>query len=131
MKVLVDMNLSPSWVGFLSANGFDAVHWSTVGNPGAEDSVLLAAAQKEGRLLFTHDMDFSALIAVAGMDGPSVLQVRTQDVLPEDIGKTVVAVLRQHAAAVEQGAIITVVESGARVRVLPILRRSKPGEPPG
>jgi predicted nuclease of predicted toxin-antitoxin system len=31
MKLLLDMNLSPTWVGFLEENGFEAVHWSTVG----------------------------------------------------------------------------------------------------
>ncbi|MGD0872249.1 MAG: DUF5615 family PIN-like protein [Bryobacteraceae bacterium] len=32
MKFLVDMNLSPLWVPFLSNQGFEAVHWSTVGH---------------------------------------------------------------------------------------------------
>ena len=31
--------------------------------------------------MFTHDMDFSALLAVTGAAGPSVLQVRVQDTL--------------------------------------------------
>ena|SRR6266850_1486153 len=125
MKILVDMNLSPSWVGFLVANGFEAVHWSNVGNPGAEDAVLLASARKDGRVVFTHDMDFSALIALAGVDGPSVIQIRTQDVLPEHVGEKIVAVLRDHADALNQGAIVTVDDRASRVRVLPIMRRSK------
>ena len=29
MKLLVDMNLSPSWVERLARHGFEAVHWST------------------------------------------------------------------------------------------------------
>jgi len=29
MKLLLDMNLSPTWVRFLEENGFEAVHWST------------------------------------------------------------------------------------------------------
>jgi len=35
MKFLIDMNLSPLWVSFLSGKGFKAVHWSTVGQPWA------------------------------------------------------------------------------------------------
>ena len=31
MKLLVDMNLSPSWVERLARHGFEAVHWSTIG----------------------------------------------------------------------------------------------------
>jgi len=30
VKLLVDMNLSPSWVDRLASHGFDAVHWSTI-----------------------------------------------------------------------------------------------------
>ena len=33
MQVLVDMNLSPGWVGFLAEAGFEAVHWSEVAQP--------------------------------------------------------------------------------------------------
>jgi len=31
MRVLIDMNLSPAWVSFLRAAGFDADQWSDVG----------------------------------------------------------------------------------------------------
>lgn len=31
MKLLVDMNLSPRWVSFLSEAGMEAVHWTAVG----------------------------------------------------------------------------------------------------
>jgi len=42
MKILVDMNLSPEWIGFFSANGVESVHGSKVGSGNAEDSILLA-----------------------------------------------------------------------------------------
>ncbi len=125
MKILVDMNLSPSWVGFFSANGVDAVHWMDLGPGNADDATVLAWARDHGHIVFTHDLDFSALIAIAGSNGPTVLQVRTQDVLPEDIGTKVLTVLREHADALDQGAIVTVVEHMSRVRVLPIYRRAK------
>jgi predicted nuclease of predicted toxin-antitoxin system len=41
MKVLLDMNISPSWVGYLAQNSFEAVHWSVVGDPTAEDEILM------------------------------------------------------------------------------------------
>ena len=28
MKILIDMNLSPKWAGFLNENGIEAVHWN-------------------------------------------------------------------------------------------------------
>ncbi|MEH2244110.1 DUF5615 family PIN-like protein [Nostoc sp.] len=32
MKILLDINLSPEWVAVLENAGFEAVHWSTIGN---------------------------------------------------------------------------------------------------
>jgi predicted nuclease of predicted toxin-antitoxin system len=126
MKLLVDMNLPPRWVGFLAANKVEAVHWSTVGDPRASDAVIMKWALDRGYSVFTHDLDFTAILALAGAAGPSVIQVRTQNVLPEAIGADVVQVLSTHADALRAGAIVTIDEVGARVRVLPI-RRSEPG----
>jgi hypothetical protein len=33
MKIIVDMNLSPEWVGFFATHGIESVHWSKIGNP--------------------------------------------------------------------------------------------------
>jgi predicted nuclease of predicted toxin-antitoxin system len=38
MKLLVDMNLSPDWVETLRHAGWEAAHWSTLGNPRSPDS---------------------------------------------------------------------------------------------
>jgi predicted nuclease of predicted toxin-antitoxin system len=43
MKLLVDTNLSPRWVGLLGAAGVDAVHWSTVGPKNAPDTEIMAS----------------------------------------------------------------------------------------
>ena len=122
MKLLLDMNLSPSWVRFLEENGFEAVHWSTIGDRTAADAVIMAWARDRGFVVITHDLDFSALLASTEGVGPSVLQVRTQDVLPDSIGSDVVRVLRDHQAALDQGAIISIDELTSRVRVLPVRR---------
>jgi predicted nuclease of predicted toxin-antitoxin system len=42
MKILVDMNLSPEWILALNQAGFEAIHWSTVGDLDASDEELLA-----------------------------------------------------------------------------------------
>jgi predicted nuclease of predicted toxin-antitoxin system len=123
MKLLLDMNLSPAWVRFLEENGFEAAHWSTTGEPTATDAIIMAWARDHGFVVITHDLDFSALLASTEAAGPSVLQVRTQDVLPDAIGSDVVRVLRDHRAALDQGAIVSIDQLTARVRVLPIQRR--------
>jgi predicted nuclease of predicted toxin-antitoxin system len=48
VKLLVDMNLSPSWVDRLARHGFEAVHWSTIGAATAPDSEILKWANEHG-----------------------------------------------------------------------------------
>ena len=124
-KILVDLNLSPVWAGFLRAQGIEATHWSEVGDLRAPDSEIMQWAREHDFLVFTHDLDYSALLAATRASGPSVVQVRTQDVLPAAIGSLLIRVLGEHAAALEKGAILTVDALGARVRILPI-ERPKP-----
>ena len=127
MKVLLDMNLSPRWVRFLEQEGFEAVHWSTVGDPRATDAAIMAWASQNGYVVFSHDLDFSALLAATQVAGPSVVQVRTQDVMPDAIGRDVVRVLRLRAADLEEGAVVSIDKVTSRVRVLPIRRGSGEG----
>ena len=127
MKLLVDMNLSPTWVPFLVQEGVEAVHWATVGRPTAPDPELMDWAREGGYVVFTHDLDFGALLATVGATGPSVLQARTLDLLPRAIGADVLRVLRQYADELDRGALVTLDGSTARARVLPIRRsRSRP-----
>jgi predicted nuclease of predicted toxin-antitoxin system len=116
MKLLLDMNLSPVWVRFLEENGFEAVHWSTTGEPTASDAIIVACARDNGFVVITHDLDFSALLASTEAAGPSVLQVRTQDVLPDSIGSEVVRVLRDHRAALDPGSRSAWISAAARRR---------------
>lgn len=122
MKILVDMNLSPEWVGFFAAHGIEAVHWSKMGNPRATDSEIIAWARQHGHIVFTHDLDFAAILATTNTDGPSVLQMRTQDVFPSAMGEDILHVLTDHQNALDRGAIVTVDTVRSRVRILPILR---------
>ena len=120
MKILIDMNLSPNWAEFFAGKGWEAVHWSTIGDPRATDKVILNWAKANGYIVFTHDLDFGALLAVTHAEGPSVIQVRTQDVLTGHIGEVVVATLKQHMALLEIGALIILDENNSRVRILPL-----------
>jgi predicted nuclease of predicted toxin-antitoxin system len=69
VKLLVDMNLSPSWVDRLARHGFDAVHWSTIGAATAADHEILAWAHQHGSVLVTNDLDFSAILAAGAVHG--------------------------------------------------------------
>jgi predicted nuclease of predicted toxin-antitoxin system len=120
VRILVDVNLSPSWVEVLVGNGHEATHWTSVGDPRASDRDIMEWARTNGHVVFTHDLDFGVLLALTRAVGPSVVQVRTQDVLPSAIAGLVVAALHQHEAMLLRGAIVSVDEATSRVRVLPI-----------
>lgn len=120
MRLLVDMNLSPVWCEVLNAAGFRAVHWSAIGPPGASDREILDWARREACVVVTNDLDFGAILAASGARGPSVVQIRAQDVTPAALGATMVRLLQQHADVIGSGALVSLDEAAARVRILPI-----------
>ena len=79
-------------------------------------------AVKHEHVVFTHDLDFGTMLALTHATGPSVLQIRAQDVLRESLEDVVTAALKQHDIDLASGALVVVDESGTRVRILPILR---------
>jgi predicted nuclease of predicted toxin-antitoxin system len=93
IQLVVDVNLSPLWTDVFAHQGWSAVHWSAVGDPRAKDRTIMAWARENGRVIFTHDLDFGTLLALTRASGPSVVQVRAHDVLPDRIGPMVVSVI--------------------------------------
>ncbi len=120
IRMLIDMNLSPEWVQEFSRHGIVSEHWSVVGNPGASDREIMEWARIRGYVVFTHDLDFGAMLALTQASGPSVIQVRGQNVLPDHMSALILQVLRQHESDLASGALITVDELKSRVRILPI-----------
>ena len=120
MKILVDMNLSPRWIGLLSAAEILAVHWSKVGKANAPDSEIMAYATINDYIVLTHDLDFSAILAVTHGKKPSVVQIRSEDVSPDVIGIKVTAALHQMESELEMGALLTIDSTRTRLRLLPL-----------
>ncbi len=114
------MNLSPDWIEVFMQEGWQAVHWSNTGDVGAPDNVIMEWARTNGWILFTYDLDFGTLLATTRAQGPSVIQVRTQDIMPRCLSVRLVQLLRLYEAILESGALITVDEIRSRVRILPI-----------
>ena len=93
VKLVIDMNLSHDWATFLSEQGWNVVHWSMVGDPRASDEEIMAWSVNNSRVVITHDLDFGMLLAQTHAKGPSVMQLRANDVLPEHLRQTVLAAL--------------------------------------
>lgn len=124
LKLLIDMNLSPYWVEALRTMGFEAVHWSTVGDTRASDRELLEYAAAGGYVVFTNDLDFGAILAASAVSSPSVIQVRATDLTPARLGSLVESALHQYGDWLEAGALITIEAARLRARILPLQKRS-------
>lgn len=123
MRLLVDMNLSPRWIAVLKESGFEALHWSTVGQTNAHDSEIMAWAAANGYVVVTHDLDFSAILAATQGMAPSVVQIRSEDVSPAVIGTIVVGALHQMELELEAGALLSIDDKTMRLRILPLANR--------
>ncbi|WP_201068322.1 MULTISPECIES: DUF5615 family PIN-like protein [Thiorhodovibrio] len=44
--------------------GFDAVHWTQVGDPSAPDREIMEWAVAKGFVVLSHDLDFSSMLAL-------------------------------------------------------------------
>jgi predicted nuclease of predicted toxin-antitoxin system len=120
LRLLVDMNLSPSWVEVFREAGFEAEHWFRVGAADAPDSELFDWASKNGYIVITHDLDFGALLAATHAVSPSVFQIRTEDVSPDALAPRAIGLLQRFAPQLSAGALVVVDEMRERVRILPL-----------
>ncbi len=120
LRLLIDMNLSPSWVEVLRDAGFEVEHWYRIGVANAPDGELFAWASKNRYIVFTHDLDFGALLAATHAVSPSVFQIRTDDVSPDALAPRAIELLRRFTPQLTSGALVVVDEIRERVRILPL-----------
>ena len=119
MNLLLDMNLTPALCQSLGKEGWNAIHWSSVGDPRAEDEIIMEWAKVHGYTVVTNDLDFGAILAVTRASGPSVVQVRIEDLRPGKLAPLLIQVLRNYESAIATGALIVVDVANSRVRMLP------------
>jgi predicted nuclease of predicted toxin-antitoxin system len=120
MKILVDMNLSPGWAGYLTGNGIEAVHWSFIGSPDTLDSEIMTYARTHDFTVLTNDLDFGYILAITHGKKPSVIQMRTGALRHDRIGSIVMSAIRTLAADIDKGALVTIDPRKARVSLLPL-----------
>lgn len=125
MKIVLDMNLSPAWIPFLKAGGHEVKHWSEIGVITATDIEIMEWARNNDYIVFTHDLDFSALLFATEAKAPSVLQLRTEDIRPKTVGKLVLVALQQAEENINQGALVTIDPSKNRIRLLPLKQNNR------
>ncbi len=121
MQVLIDMNLTPRWVPFLTASGHQAEHWSLVGNPTATDNEICSYARSFNLTVLTNDLDFPQILAHTKESRPSLSLLRGEPLTPEVRGPALLQALITCKVELEQGAILSLDWSGQpRARLLPL-----------
>ena len=120
MKFLIDMNVSPAWVGFLIEAGFEAVHWSQIGQGDAADSEVMQWAAEHDYVVLTSDLDFGAILAATGDQRPSVVQLRSDVLTPDVLGHNVLKSIRRSHQELTEGALVSIDATRMRLRVLPL-----------
>jgi predicted nuclease of predicted toxin-antitoxin system len=120
MKVIIDMNLSPLWEGFLLENDIEAIHWSRIGNAWAPDQEIFEYAFKNDCIIFTNDLDFGTILAQSKARLPSIIQLRTLEISIETMGQTLVKCIKENKEYFSEGALMTIETDRLRIRSLPI-----------
>jgi predicted nuclease of predicted toxin-antitoxin system len=125
MKILIDMNLAVRWANMLSAQGIEAIHWSSVGKANTSDDLIMAYAKENDYVILTKDLDFSAILAATYNDKPSIIQIRAVDSRPEKILDLVCLAINRFSVDIEKGAIVTLDMQKARIHILPFIAPAK------
>ena len=123
LSFVVDMNLSAGWVRVLVAEGWHAVHWSSIGLASSIDDEIVAWARLNRHVVLTQDLDFGTILAITNADSPSIVLLRGEDVLPATRGAGVVVAIGQHESALIVGALVVIDVARHRVRLLPFSPR--------
>jgi predicted nuclease of predicted toxin-antitoxin system len=77
-------------------------------------------AERESRIVLTHDLDFGHLLAISQSPLPSVIIFRLADMRPNNVIAHLRLIIARHETALASGAILSVTERRIRVRRLPI-----------
>lgn len=108
MRLLIDMNLTPRWVAALGARGYEAVHWSTIGEARAPDREIFDYARQNDFVLLTSDLDFPQILAHTRASKPSVVLLRSEPLTPELRVEPLIGALAECRKELDAGAILTI-----------------------
>lgn len=119
MRLLADVNVSRLVVGHLRAAGVEVHHVPEILDPRVSDRTIVAHARSIDAILVSHDQDFSALLAMSGAPGPSLINLRTSTVEHHRIATLIPQAMALAADELAEGAIVTVEDRSLRLHLLP------------
>lgn len=120
IKFIADIHISPVTVDALKKNGYDICRITDKLPATSSDKEITRLAIEERAVIITQDLDFSAIVAQSGLNGPSVISLRVANARPDIVARILIAVLPLIEVELHEGAIVSIDEKEYRVKKLPI-----------
>ena len=120
LEFLANMNISPITVEKLRGLGWNIIRVSEIMDRGSKDVKILDYAKEHNKVLITQDLDFSALLVAKRYEKPSVISLRFDNAEPNFIADRMVEIVEEFEKELEEGIVLSVDETSARYRNLPI-----------
>jgi len=114
------MNISPLTVEDLKQKGWDIFRVSQKLPVNASDEEILNLARTDGRVVITQDLDFSSLVALSGLNRPSLITLRLSASDPDTVTRRLLEMISQLEQLLEKGCAVTIEDTAVRIRNLPI-----------
>ena len=121
LKFLANMNISPLTLEDLRKLGWEIVRVSEVMDKRSKDVEILEYARSHNKVVITQDLDFSMLLAVGGYEKPSVINLRLENATPKFVTSRIIQVVSEMEKELAVGIVVSVDETSARYRNLPII----------
>jgi predicted nuclease of predicted toxin-antitoxin system len=80
----------------------------------------LEYARRENRVVLTQDLDFSSLLALSGLDRPSLITLRLSETHPKITALKILRAVRLLEQKLAEGCAVTIEDQAIRLRKLPI-----------
>ncbi len=122
MKFLLDENLPPSFCKIFEEAGYQARHVYDVDLGNVDDERIVSFARQSGEIIATNDLDFSRIMALSGVQKPSIISFRVSALSYKFIREIVESHLEGLGPPLEKGALVSINEQGIRIRKLPLFR---------
>ena len=120
LEFLANMNISPLTVEELRRLGWNIVRIPEVMDRKSKDRDILAYARNHHKVVITQDLDFSMILAIGGHAKPSLINLRFENARPDSVTSRIIDVVSVMERELKQGVVVTIDETSARYRDLPI-----------
>ena len=120
ISILLDQGLPRSTASLLRDEGWDVLHTGDIGLSRSTDGQILEYARREERVIITLDSDFHAILAVSNASTPSVIRIRLEGLRGPNLALLIKRIWPKIEPQVKKGAMVTVTESGIRIRNIPL-----------